>query len=455
MPSSNDPLIGSLSGRLTEELARHGVPGGAATLCWEDRELSVSSGVSSARTQLPVTAETLFRVGSLTKVLVATALMLLVQDGKVTLEDPVVRHVPNFALADAEAASTVTIADVLSHRGGWQGDFIDFTGENDDALALHVQHMRGLPQIVPPGQQFSYSNTGYCVLGRIIESVTQEPFESALRHLVLEAYGVREARFSAAETITGWFSVGHALGDSGAEVMDQWELPRGARPAGGLIATPGGLARFAAAFAADGGPLASETRELMSTPRVDAIGTENLGDQFGLGWFIRDADGARLISHGGAVLGQHALMLAVPGARFAITVTANSEGGDAVCESVCRWALSECLQVAGLGANRTEEASQEAKESIAGRYESALSNVEIECLADGALRLTAEPRPLAPGWPALGPTRASKARLLTNDVLLLSEGPLSGSRARVVRSDDGGVAYVRFEGRLAVPGSAA
>lgn len=451
MTSATDAVQRSLTDSLADELRQSGVPGGAAAISWQGREMTAANGMSSMRTLLPVTDETLFRAGSITKTVVATAVMKLAEEGAVALADPVRRHLPDFSLRDPGAAESVTVGDLLTHRGGWQGDFIDFTGDNDDALALHVRNMRGLPQIVPPGQVFSYSNAGFCVLGRIVEVLAGEPVEQALRHLVLEPLGVHDVRFSAAETITGCFAVGHERGDGGPSVMDMWELPRCARPAGGIVATARTLSRFAVRSAAGRGHLSAETRELMITPQVDAVGTENLGDQFGLGWFVRDLNGTRMISHAGDVLGQHALMLAVPDADFAVAVTVNGDAGAGVCESVCRRALTECLGLGQPADGQGTPAAGQARTEIAGRYESPLSTIEVTLGEDGSAWLTLEPKPPMPGWPVSEPPRRSCAQILDDDIIALTEGSLAGSRARVIRADDGPVAFLRVEGRLAVP----
>jgi CubicO group peptidase (beta-lactamase class C family) len=168
---------------LAEELQ---IPGVSVGLLHEGDEHYAYHGVTSAENALPVDERTLFLCGSTTKTFTATALMLLMEQGKLDLDDRVRAHLPDFRVEDDEAAESVTVLQLLNHTAGWDGDFFKNTGDGDDALARYVEAMAGLRQLTPPGAAVSYNNASFAVVGRLDETVAGTPYETALRTLLLE-----------------------------------------------------------------------------------------------------------------------------------------------------------------------------------------------------------------------------------------------------------------------------
>src|SRR5205823_2983380 len=150
-------------------------------------------GVTSVDNPLPVDQNTLYVMGSVTKTYTATALMCLVAGGRVQLDAPVRRYVPELRLAD------VTVLQLLNHTAGlsW-GNIVD-AGDGDDALARMVADVSDLRPIAPPGTRASYSQVGYDVAGRILEKVTGQTYERAIATLLLEPLGLRNSFFAAAD----------------------------------------------------------------------------------------------------------------------------------------------------------------------------------------------------------------------------------------------------------------
>src|SRR2546429_2286685 len=125
-------------------------------------------GVTNLEHPLPVDADTLFQIASITKTITATVVMRLVERDALDLDAPVRRYLPEFRLRDEDAASRATLRHLVTHTAGWLGDsFTDF-GRGDDALARYVTAMAELEQLTPLGEIWHYSNSSFAVLGRLI-----------------------------------------------------------------------------------------------------------------------------------------------------------------------------------------------------------------------------------------------------------------------------------------------
>ncbi len=148
------------------------IPGVAVGMFADGQEVYACHGVTSLDNPLPVDTDTLYVLGSLTKPYTATMLMRLIAEGKVELDAPVQRYVPELRLKDEQAANKITVLHLLNHTSGLDWGLIIDTGEGDDALARYVANMAQLEHIAPPGTRASYSQAGYNLVGQIIEKVT-------------------------------------------------------------------------------------------------------------------------------------------------------------------------------------------------------------------------------------------------------------------------------------------
>jgi CubicO group peptidase (beta-lactamase class C family) len=184
------------------EAARWGIPGIAVGV-WADGEVRRwAHGVANVETGQPVTSGTLFQIGSITKVFVATLVMRLVEEGKLALDAPLVEYLPDLVLADAEIRAGITVRHVLSHTGGLLGDYFPDQGWGDDALSRGVAGMAELPRVTALGGAWSYCNSGFYLAGLAIERVTGKPFETAMTELVFQPLGLERTTFWAHEAIT-------------------------------------------------------------------------------------------------------------------------------------------------------------------------------------------------------------------------------------------------------------
>jgi beta-lactamase family protein len=169
------PAFRAIVDRLVPALDQLQVPGAALGVSIDGRDEVATFGVADLSTDTPVTERTRFAVGSISKTFTGTAIMRLVDQGKVDLDVPVRAYVPELRLADESVARRVTVRQLMTHAGDWWGDgFVD-TGTGDDAIARYVaEHLPTAPQLAPLGMVASYKNSGFVLLGRVIEEVTGE-----------------------------------------------------------------------------------------------------------------------------------------------------------------------------------------------------------------------------------------------------------------------------------------
>ena len=165
-------LFEQLTSLIPPAMQRLHVPGVAIGILSGDQQYSAGFGVTNLENPLPVNAETLFQVGSISKTVTATAMMRLVERGLVDLDVPIRTYLPDLRLADRSVAERVTLRHIFTHTAGWMGDYFDDAGLGDDALDIVVKRMDRLPQITPLGEIWSYNNAGYYLAGRVIEVVT-------------------------------------------------------------------------------------------------------------------------------------------------------------------------------------------------------------------------------------------------------------------------------------------
>jgi CubicO group peptidase (beta-lactamase class C family) len=416
--------------------------------------------VTSVDDPLPVDDRTLFMIGSTSKTFTATALMRLVDDGRVSLDDPVVRHLPDFRLKDRAATRALTLRHLVTHTGGWDGDIDTDTGWGDDALARYVEALSAQPQLLPVGTTWSYNNAGFCVAGRVIEKVTQSSFEAAVTDLVLTPLGMSDSFYSPVAAATRRFAVGHVSGPRRPSVAHTWGLSRAMAAAGGLLSTVRDQlvwARFHLGDlpgAAGRRVLRARTRRLMQS---DLEPAGNLADAVGVSWLIKDIGGVRTVAHGGNVSNiQLSTFLMVPSHDMAVTVLTNATDGRRVADEVERWALERFVGV------REElppllRPAPDLSEYV-GAYSSRLSKVEVASQNRHLLltsRYNVDEQELSDEEKAivrrLVSARARPQRLgvFAPDRAVVLSGPSRGLRVEFLRSDNGGgVAWLRSGGRL-------
>jgi CubicO group peptidase (beta-lactamase class C family) len=421
------------------EMRRLSVPGVALGLYIDGREHLVGFGITSVENPLPVTADTLFQIGSTTKTVTGTIIMRLVEQGALNLDEPVRTYLPELQLKDKATEKTVTTRHLLTHMGGWVGDFFRETGNGDDNLARYVAEMAGLPQIVPVNTIWAYNNAGFGLAGRLIEVITGRPYEAVAQELVLDPIGMDNSFFFPADVISRRFAVGHRVdAEQGPVVLRPWALARSAHAVGGLCSSARDQMRYARFHLGDGTAangqrlLSAATMAAMQTPQCPA----NLGRQVGLGWLLKDYGTAWAVMHGGATKGQLSAFLMVPSRGFAITVLTNAEEGGILHDAVVARALRHYLDVREPEFVYLDLAPDEMEEYV-GAYEAQLGRLDLYT-KDGQLWAQLTPKGGFPDIdsPAAPPPPPSRLAFFAPDCAIALDEPLIHTKAEFMRNEN-------------------
>ena len=317
--------------RLTALADKHGVVGASLALRLGDETAVAATGVLNVRTQQPVTPDSVFQIGSITKVWTATLVMQLVDEGLLDLDEPVATHLPDFRVADPEVSRTVTARQLLAHTSGIDGDLFADTGRGDDAIQKYVERMAPLTQVHPQGATMSYCNSGFTLLGRLVETLRGATWDAVLRERLLVPLGLASAGTLPEEALLWGAAAGHVVpnGSTEPEVVPQWGIYRSVGPAGLIHAT----ARESLALAQlhlDGGVAPDGTRllserscALMREPQVEIPDPYTLGSHWGLGWFLMRWSDREVFGHDGSTLGQGAFLRILPDAPLSVSLVTN------------------------------------------------------------------------------------------------------------------------------------
>ncbi len=451
---SNDALSEFVETTATE----FGIPGVAVGAWVNGREVHACHGVTSIENPLPVDPDTLFGLGSVSKTFTATAMMRLVADGRVELDAPVRRYVPELRLADEQTAAQVTVLTLLNHTSGLDWGLVFDTGEGDDALARYVEHLPELELIAPPGVRTSYSQGGYNLAGRIVEKVTDQTFERAVASLVFEPVGLSHSFYLHEEVMTRRFAVGHNRRDDGElSIARLRRRPRGDNPGGGLASSVSDLLGWARFHLGDGHAesgervLPANVVHQMQQPTA-ALRGSNMGHSVGICWFLRDVDGVPTIGHGGSTNGQFAELLLAPEQSFAVVSLSNAGPDGIPCnQQIVRWALQSYLGLLDQDPEPLPYEEPRALE-VVGSYENDVSTLTITRTDGPGLSLEVRMKPKSrAAYKEMPPDHDPFDLGLmpgNTDEYILTSGAFKGQRGFFTRDQTGAVVGVDLAGRL-------
>jgi CubicO group peptidase (beta-lactamase class C family) len=302
------------------------VPGAALGILREGMATTVYYGMADFRAGEPVTPETVFSVGSLTKSMVATVIVRLTEAGRISLDDPVAAHVPE--LRESGWARAATVRDLLANRSGLPlraGLEFDFSGRKDDDDSALSRLAADVAAGMPTGRFWSYTNVGWCLLGRVIETVTGAAWEDAMqRHLA--SPGMRETTF-ATHALTKRRASGHEVTAEGPVPVEPL-VARAYGPAGAnAVSTVTDLLRFAALHLADSS---------LAALRVVHAGVSIYGwlDAWCLGWASFDWEGGRVWGWDSVINGERSVLRIMPERRAAVVLMTNGSTGRAMYRSL-------------------------------------------------------------------------------------------------------------------------
>ena len=453
----------ALQEKVTELAKEFDVPGVSVGVFHDGVEHYGYAGVTSIDNPLPVDEKTLFQFGSTGKTYTATAVMRLVEQGKVDLDAPVRTYLPEFKLRDEDVAKNVTVLQLLNHTAGWEGDMMDNTGDGDDALEKYVARMERLQQVSPLGATVSYNNASLSVAGLIIARVQGTTYEQAIRDLLLDPMGLSHTFFFPNEIMTRRFAVGHNKNeeDGTISIARPWAMARGNAPAGGMSANARDQIAWARFHLGDGKAddgtqlLSAENLKRMQEPTFDMAGSA-LGDAVGISWLLAEVDGVKTVGHGGTTNGQHSDFTMVPERGFAvISMTNCGPNGPQFNKAIVEWAFEHFI---GLKDPEPEPIRLPEAElaPYLGRFETIAAIVDITA-ADGRLSAVVTIKPETAAMlresgeevPDEQPPIVLAMLAGKPDAYIVDEGPAKGMKGYFQRAADGTVEGVHLGGRLA------
>jgi CubicO group peptidase (beta-lactamase class C family) len=429
--AQTDPKFEQLSALVTQKMAEYGITGVAFGVVKNGQATVRGFGVTNVENPQPITSSTVFALASISKTVTATAIMRLVDQGKIDLDAPVQKYLPDFKVQDAAASREVTVAHLLTHTAGWEGQL---TPQDRGSLTLQnfVETLRDSPQLAAPGKVWSYNNAGFAVAGRVLEVVSGQSIQEAIRTLVFQPIGLTRAFTRLEDVVTYPFSVAHRT-QAGKPVVTR-PMSRSASVAvGGISMSLDDVLKYGQFHL---------TEERMRVPRLRKNG---LDEEMGIGWHLRKVGGVMTAAHGGT-LGHTLLVELVPERNLVLAILTNHADGWKLIQDVERASLTllegmtlDPAQAIGhRGVNETMAnvpvlAAQPDPAPYVGVYRRPpTNNMNTVRVQDGKLHLdNAE-------ISFYGPDRA-----------VITSGNERGNPLEFIRDTDGRVRWVRYVGRIA------
>jgi CubicO group peptidase (beta-lactamase class C family) len=448
--SQNNSPFAELSRLVEARMAGYRVPGVAFGVYKNGQMTTQAFGLTNIDNPQPVTTDTLFPVASISKTVATTAIMRLIEMGRIELKAPVQKYLPNFRVQDEGVSRSVTIWHLLTHTPGWEGQ-LNTDDRGSETLSNFVAGMHDLPQLSEPGSVWSYNNAGFGVAGRVIEVVYGKSIHDALRELVFAPLELTRAFTRTGDFLTYRFAAPHRERSAGqTEVIRPFELSYNVT-AGGAAFSISDLLSYARFHLAGGKILSTASLELMRTPQLRKNSTD---DEMGVGWHLRRVGGVMTAAHGGT-LGGHCLHIQlVPARNLAFCILTNHNDGWRLIQDVERatlklyegLALTPGQLVGHRGVNEamsaisTPLARQPDLAQYVGSYQRPpLGTVVVKDEA-GTLVVS--------GTGGAGPARASMV-FYGPDAAYATSGSFTGSPFEFVRTPSGQVGWIRINGRVA------
>jgi CubicO group peptidase (beta-lactamase class C family) len=298
--AQNPATAGAVTEYIQTEMERQHIPGLSLLVAKEGKIVRAHGfGLANVELRVPVAAETVFQSGSVGKQFTATAVMMLVEEGKVGLDDSLTKYFDDAPPAWKDA----TVRELLSHTAGF-GDYPkDFNFRKDWTEDELLKLVESIPLAYPPGTNWAYSNLGYLTLGILIRRVTGEFYGDFLQQRIFQPLDMRSTRIISEADIVANRSAGYRL-VKGELKNQEWVAPTVNTTAdGSLYFSILDLAKWDAALYREK-LLKSSSLDLMWTPVKLKNGRANNGRPntggYGFGWFIEDRQGHRCIHHDGS-----------------------------------------------------------------------------------------------------------------------------------------------------------
>lgn len=310
-------------------MVQYNVPGAAVAVALDNQIVYEQGyGVKNRETGGVVDVQTLFRTGSIQKMMTAAAVLAQKDRGLLRLDDPVTALIPELQFAGRFPADKILIQQLLTHTAAVP-DLGELSCHSDDnTLSEWAGTLGDVYLYAPAGSFWNYTNAGYSLAGLVAERAAGIPYRRVMRDMVWDPAGMSRTVFSPAEALAaGNYAFGHYSDETGTYIYspDAYECWWGA-PAGDAFTTAGDLTRWAMTLMDQGGRVLSpESAAALQSAQVSLH--ELPGMNYGYGVFVEKWNGTKILYHGGAVPGWSSHLVWIPDSKFAVAVTGNNWAG--------------------------------------------------------------------------------------------------------------------------------
>jgi CubicO group peptidase (beta-lactamase class C family) len=322
-----------LEAALRQSLARHHVPGASVAVFHGGELTTAAAGVTNVNTGVEITPGTVMHIGSITKIFNATLVMQLVDEGRVDLEERVVRYLPDLKLKDGQALEQITVKMLLNHTSGIDGDILPDYGHDEETIERGIERFAQLGSLFEPGTEFSYCNAATVIAGYLAQRLTGKSWYTLVRERIFEPLQLEHAATLPEEALLHRASVGHYFKPASTRKVVRTSfafLPLSWAPCGTTLMTSAtDLITFARAHMAGGvGPSGTRILSAASTKAMRQMTVDNRGkgynytDGIGIGWMVCD-DGLTFHSGGGPGIGS--TLYVYPERGFAAAILTNGD----------------------------------------------------------------------------------------------------------------------------------
>ncbi len=342
---TSDPAGAGIDGvvALVEDLISRDEFSGVALIALDDRVAwEAAAGQANRESATPNRMTTRLNLGSMNKMFTAVAVMQLVEQGRLALDDTIARHLPDYP--NAEVAGSVTIHQLLTHTSGLGDVFTAAFNANPHAYRSNADYLPlfvGEPLLFAPGSSWSYSNAGFVVLGLIIEEVSGKTYDTYVREHIFEPSGMLgtgayDVEDEAPDLAIGYTTLDSEGQETGVLAAHTALMPGRGFAAGGGYSTAGDLLRFRTALLSHA-LLDRASTELLLEGKVDVAE----GVRYAYGFMDRMDAGVRAVGHTGGAPGICSFLWIYPDTGYTIIVLSNSDSG---CVPVLRYLRDNPLQ---------------------------------------------------------------------------------------------------------------
>ena len=310
------------------ELKERNAPGAAVAIISHNEIIFAKGfGVANVETNMPVTPDTLFQIGSITKTFTATALLTLAEEGKLKTDVPIA----NYAKGLSPKIANVTLHHLLSHTAGIIDEPDEYGGQDESMMGTYLRSWKDNYILFDAGEVFSYSNPGFALAGLVAQEVSGRPYADLMAERLFQPLGMTRTTFRPTVAMTYPLAVGHRA-KPGERPSVVRPLPNDARlyPAGTMYSSVNEMARFAIAFLNDGildgkRVLSPSVIAKMQKPNSKQLSATD-DTSYGYGLFMNHHRGVHQLWHEGSMTGYVGSMLLVPEHHFGVVVLCNGDG---------------------------------------------------------------------------------------------------------------------------------